>query len=241
MRVAYNNILETAIDFAATNVDNDSYATNLYHPYLENAMYCTEIQSVLTGRWNTAQEITCYAVGFHNCETVLVELLDEIGTVLFSETKTLEFNDAIYYLTSLVTGVYAFRLTFDSYEAVRIGYVYLGRCVTLPAISIGSGYGYAFNSTATQSLGGQTYGVFGRMLRTYKATIPRYNLTVRNALKTYFETVQNIKPHMIDLFPDDHDAEPAFYGTLALDVVEETKRNESGFMYSIPLTWKEAR
>lgn len=241
IRIAYENLLDESLNLTATNVDNDSSVNNLFHPYLEHAMNCDSTNTTVTGRFVEAKTVTCIAVAFHTAEQCTLNLYGLSGNVLLTKAITLEVADAIYYLDSAIEEVYSFSLAFTSGEQIRIGYIYLGRCHEFPSIKREGKYSVGFTGTSEQSKGGQTYGVFGAMLRKASVSIPRMTGTERNNFIAYLSTVQNVKPHMIDLFPDSHEYESSLYCTVNSNLVDFTKRWESGFFYSVPMEWQEAR
>ena len=227
-RIAYNNMLEDSIDLLATNVDNDSSVKNLYHPYMEYALWCISTTTTISGRWTSPKLINCIGVGFHTCDTVHLKLKSSSGIAIYESTITLEENDALYYFAS-VDNAYSFELIFQSAEAARIGYLYIGSYVELPQFNTGSEYPISLNSSSDRTRGGQVYGLFARPVQGYGVSFPRFESTDLITITEYIETVQNVKPHMVDLFPDSHSTVSPFYGVVSTDSLDVVKRSESGF------------
>ena len=185
MRIAYTNLLDSALNLTATNVDNDSSVTNLYHPYLEHALNCTETFTTITGAYATAQTVSCLAVAFHTCEELTLTLYGLTGNTLLTQVITLEVNDSVYYLTTAIADVYSFSLAFTGGEQVTIGYIYLGQCHVLSSHSAEPSFPNTVTSTSGQSTGGQTYGDFGRLLRGFSCTFPGLTSAERDLIMAY--------------------------------------------------------
>jgi hypothetical protein len=239
-RIAYNNLIESALSLTALYPDNDSSVTNVYHPYMEYALWCTQPTTTITGRWTTPQSISCMGLAYHNAITAVLTLYDSGGASLYSGTTTLEENDSIYYMTE-VSSVYSFSLVITGPESVRIGYLFLGKCVELPLFSRGSEYPLTLQGTSDRTRGGQCYGLFARPVQGYSVSFPRFEPDDLVKMNEYIETVQNVKPHMVDLFPDSHSTVSPFYGIISTDSLDFAKRSESGFFYEVSFEWEEAR
>lgn len=239
MRVLYDNKLETAENLTMTNLDNDTYVTNLYHPYLELAAVCLVPDSEITGSWTDSITIDSLSVAYHNGDEVTLTMYDDSGATLATEVITLDSYDNIYYFTA-VSGVYSFKLSFIGGVALRVGFIFLGEYLELSNFNAGSEYPITFRSSASSTSGGQVYGNFARELKGYSVTWDSMTDTERKELKPYFSLVQTCKPHMVDLFHLSHDIEEPFYGVF--DGSPDFKKlPESGNYYSLTLKYKEAR
>lgn len=239
MRICYENFLEQALDLEMTNLEVNSTVRNLYHPYMELTADCTEPDATLTGRFVDGIHVNAICVGFHNASFCTVRLYDVDDALIVEEEVTLEAADSIYYPFD-AQGVYRFEMDFSAGERLYVGYVFIGQYLELPRFTVKAKFDFELRSTASQSMGGQRFGVFRRWLRGLDVTFPRLSNAERMALLSYASTVQTVKPHMIDPFPLAHGEEPPMYCCIDDDVDIE-KRDESGFFYEVSLKWKEAR
>lgn len=239
MRVLYDNLLETALDLAITNLDNDSYVSNLYHPYLELACFCLSSTVTLSGRWTDPQTIDTLAIGYHNADTARVKLYDLNDNELLNYLVPLEAYDSMYYITQLAN-VYRFTIEFAGAENLHIGFVSFGAYVTLPRFNVGGSYPLSLNSTKSVTTGGQTYGAFARQLRGAAVSWTMITNDERSIINNYLTLVQTIKPHMIDLFYEAHASEPPMYCTVNKTGSYE-KQGGDGFYFNFDIEYLEAR
>lgn len=239
MRVLYDNKLEVATSLTMTNLDNDSYASNLYHPYLELATICKTATATLS-RYLPGVTVNAISIGYHNCTTAVLKLYDSGWTVLLEKTITLTQYDNIYYLDTAITGVDIFTIDFTSATVVKVGYAYVGEYLQLPRFDAGSTYKFNLNSKKNVSSGGQTYGCFFNPLRSAEVSWTRITNAERQNIITYATMVQTSKPHMIDLFYEAHEEERPLYCTID-SLKDFSKRVESGFYYGFGIAYMEAR
>lgn len=240
MRVFYNNLLENSTDIAMTNLDNDSYVANLYHPYLELACFCLSTTSTITGTWADPQTINSIAIAYHNCDFCRVKLWDDNNNELLNQNIILVEYDSVYYLTTELTGVYRFSMEFSGGSNVYVGFAYLGKYVEFSAADASPDLALDLRSTKNSSSGGQTYGMYARQLKTFKYSWSHITNVERQAMKDYLSYVQTCKPHMIDRYYEAHDQEPPCYVTVESSF-ETPKLGEDGFFYSASIEYLEAR
>jgi len=239
MRLLYGNLLQECTALAMTSLDTDSFVENLYHPFMELACYCVGMDSTLSGEWADGRTVNAIAIAYHNAGSARVILRDDLGAVLLDETLALEVYDSVYYVAR-TQGVYSFEIQFSGGENVYVGYVYLGEYLEMPSFAVGGSFPISIRSSSAVSNGGQTYGVFARQLNGYKIKWPRMTNTERTLFADYVAAVQTCRPHFVDLFPEDHDEEPPFYGTL-VSSIDITKRTEARYFYEVTAEWQEAR
>jgi len=240
MRVFYNNLLETSTDIAMTNLDNDSYVSNIYHPYLELACFCLASSSTITGTWTDPQEIDSISIAYHNCDFCRVKLYDDNDNELLNENIALEEYDNVYYLTLSITGVYRFSMEYSGGSNIYVGFAYLGKYVELPNADIEPEMALDLRSNKNISISGQTYGSYARQLKKFKYNWNLITNAERQLFIDYVTFVQTCKPHMIDRYYLAHSQEPPCYVTIESSL-ETPKRGEGGFYYETSIEYVEAR
>jgi hypothetical protein len=240
IRVLYDNLVAVAESIAATNVSTDSDVDNVFHQFLELALYCSEASTVISGSWPTNQVVNCLGIGFHNCDTATLKGFDDAAAELFSETINLEAGEALYYFTGS-NEVRSFTLELSGSVDIYVGAVSLGVYVELPDFARGGSFPVSLRSSGGISLGGQAGGIQAQPLRGFEVEFPRLTNAERATVSEYVEMVQTTEGHFVDIFPDDHDVEAPFYGVLTADAAAFGKRGESGFFYETKLSWSEAR
>lgn len=239
MRVLYNNLVESAVDLAMTNLDSNSVVEYLYDPYIELACFCTGSSSVVTGRWIDAMTVDSMAIGYHNADFARLILRDLEGNELFNQEIELYAVDSVYYITR-TQGAYSFEVQLSGGEPIYIGFLSFGEYLELPRFSTGWKAPLVINSIASKSLGGQVSGVFARHLRAAEVSLPRVTNEKLEEIVEYLAAVQTCKPHMVDLYPEAHDKVPARYAHVT-EVGEPVKRDEAGFFWSLSISYEEAR
>jgi hypothetical protein len=239
MRVLYDNLIESAIDLAMTNLDNDSYAEYLYDPYLELACICTASSSVITGSWADPVAVSAMAIGYHNADFARLILKDINDNELYNELISLEEDDSIYYITR-VQGVYSFEVQLSGGEPIYIGFLSFGEYVEFPRFSVAPSMPVNIRSLSSKSLGGQISGVMARNIRGYEINIPVLTSAELDLMLEYLTAVQTCKPHMIDLYHLAHDKQAPFYGHVAQSL-EVDKRVDGSFRFEVSLKYEEAR
>lgn len=240
MRICYDNLIELATGLSMTNLDNDSVVTNLYHPFLELACFCTEPESVLTGSWSDAQDVNVFALAFMNANFARLTLYDFGGNEVYSQLHILPTHDTVIYLDQTYSAIYSFKVEFSGGEDVYVGYVFLGKYLELPRFGTKPDRPIKVRSSSSKSLGGQVYGVFAQPLTRFSVEWPRMERSYLDSFLDYIATVQTCKPHLVDLYPEAQDSEPPLYCNLN-DDVDAKKRDEAGFFYTVSAEWEEAR
>jgi hypothetical protein len=238
MRVCYDNLVESAVVLALTNLQNDSFVEYLYDPYLELACFCTATTAVLTGSWEDAHDITAFAIGYHSAEFARVILKDINGDEIYNQLHTLEDNDSIYYITK-VQGVFSFEIQFSSGELIYIGYLFFGEYLELPRFVSLPKFPFQLRSSSSKSLGGQVSGVMATPIRGAAISWRRMSNEKRKELYEYLTAVQTAKAHMIDLYPEAHDQEAPFYAHVT--EFEDAEKEVGGWYFNLSIKYEEAR
>ena len=100
---------------------------------------------------------------------------------------------------------------------------------------------FGLQSESNRSEAGHAYGLWQPILESFSVTFPRADNKELKLMKAYIQTVLNIKPHVIDPYPQAREEFEPFYATLT-DGIEPQKRNENGFYWeNISLSWQEAK
>jgi hypothetical protein len=138
---------------------------------------------------------------------------------------------------SVLSGTIRFEGTGD---ITAVGYVLFGNKMTLPRFAAKPQKKKAFRSDTARTLGGNAYGLYVTPLFEWAADYLRITDEEMKIIDDYAETVLNLVPHVIDLYPEAHEKQSPLFATL-IEGFEATKRNENGFFWDLSLSWMEVK
>jgi hypothetical protein len=125
-------------------------------------------------------------------------------------------------------------------EEPYIGYMYVGKKVTLPRFIVEPARGTEIRGASERTNNGQAYGNILPTLDALSVNFVRVYKDKKKIVDDYVQSVHTSIPHVVDLYPEAREDFPPRYATLSGNV-EANKRPENGFYYNFNLSWQEAR
>ena len=241
MNVYPDNQIEN-ISLRSDELAKHSDIKYLYHPYLDVASEFMSSAVTIYGETNISRQIYCDSVILANTNATMacVELYDSSGTILF-DSGSQSFGGGVL-IINLDTLAYcgSFKVTLSGDSNLYLGLLHFGIKIELPRFIVNPVQSIDLRNQAERSLGGQSYGFISKPLRNFSAQFQRIGKEDMDIIRGYVERTQTVVPHIIDPYPDAHEAVMPFYATLS-DGISYTKRNENGFFYDLSLSWLEAK
>jgi len=240
MIVSYDNKLKDAT-ITATNENANNPVSNLTHNFLELPFYSTGNSSVITIEFDEDVDIDHVAYGYHNLNAMSIAFYDMLDVLLDTQVITIEDNESIGYFTK-IEGVRKAIVTVSSLALLLyIGCISIGEYLDLPDFLAGPQNTKIINDSSFQSSGGQSSGNRKQNFNRYPLQFANISNTERGEMQAYTTFVQTSIPHFIDLYPDAHDEQPVFYGTIESKNIPLGKRGTSNFTYNASITYRESR
>lgn len=240
MNVSYINVLKNAT-LAATNENINRPVTNIIHNFLELAFYATGNNSVITITLDSLYDINHIAFDYHNIDTMVVRLYDNLGALLDTQNVTVE-QDCNFVYFDTVQDVKTITITITTLSALLyIGGISMGEYSELPRFQQSPEGELELRDSYFSSLNGQTGGNRNRPLLTQKLSFANIPNDQKNEFNDYLIYVQNSMPHFIDMYPDAHNYFSPFWGKAEIKNFPQAKRRISTFEYNLEITYKECR
>jgi len=238
MNVYPVNFLPGAL-LSSSHKSEYSNLANLYHPYLKHRCWFDNPGvAILNGEWTEPVEINTFIIADTNAK-FKIELFDEENALITEWQNNNPEQINIYELPE-AKKVKRFTVAMTGKEESYIGYIFVGKKVVLPRFTVRPEFGTELRSTSGRTSGGQAYGLIIPTLDGISVSYLRIPQTEMEIIKDYVQSVQNVIPHVIDAYPEAHDAVPPMYMTLNSAPIR-TKREENTFYWDFELNWQEAR
>jgi hypothetical protein len=241
MNLYYKNRIETA-SLSSPQNDSPMPLSNLYHYYLDLLAGFANSTVTISGQWPFPSSVfvSSLCIGLTNAMNYTLTLFDvNGGQVYASGPKSAGFNKIeILDIPGMTIGGFVLELSGD--EKITVGLLYLGDKLELPPFSPGPAHNNEFTGESSRTMGGYSYGLRKARLRTFSAGFPRVDNRDRKVIEEYMDETLNVRPHIIDPYPEARENYDPFYGTLTHGF-EGTKRAENGFYWDFELEWMEAK
>jgi hypothetical protein len=241
MNVYPNNELEYAIIESSEIIREGSKLSNMVFQFLELQTLFTSNSVMITFSWE--QLATVAANSFIIGNTTAIEgrlrLFGADNRPVFDSTFQIESAIDLVELPRDMVILRA-ELELSSNVDIYLGYVYLGKKMTLPRFAALPTINLQILGQGNRSYGGQVYGLYRRTLTTASVNFIRLTNIERLNITAYINSMLYTQPHVIDLWPEAREEFPLMYCTLNSGM-EMQKRNEDGFFWDASLSWLEAR
>jgi len=212
---------------------------NLYHPYLKHRCWFRNVGKItLIAEWGRSAEADTIILADTNCTNFEITIYDNAGSVIDTQnTDDIEFINIFKFPKNEIKRV---AITFSGVGELYIGYLFIGNKVELPRFIINPEFTTGIQSESGRTNGGQAYGSLLPTLDTVKVSFIRIPQDKMIIVEDYSQSVQNVIPHIIDLYPEAHEVIAPMYVTLS-SAITKTKREEDNFYWNFSLSWQEAR
>jgi hypothetical protein len=214
---------------------------NVYDPMLELRTDFTQATVDITGVFPQITAVDALCLGYTNASQYRFVLRNQLNGVIHNGVYqgiqnriTIEDMPRTLYAKS-------FTLRLEGTSPLYLGLLYLGPRVGLPRFGTGPELEMSFTGESGRFYGGQAYGMERITLESFSAEFPRLTGEEKQTMKSYAGEVLNIRPHIIDPYPEARGEFPPMYVTISSDTISFPKRVENGFYYSSALTWQEAK
>jgi hypothetical protein len=195
----------------------------------------------ITGTFPQVAPVDALCLGYTNASQFKIALRSQLGDTIHNGAYhgiqgriSIEDMPHIRYAKS-------FTVRLEGTSPITLGLLYLGPRLGLPRFGTGPEQGLAFTGEGGRFSGGQAYGMERVSLKNFSAEFPRITGEEKQDMERYAEEVLNIRPHIIDPYPEARGEFPPMYVTLSGDGIAFQKRTETGFYFSTALSWQEAR
>jgi len=207
---------------------------NIFHPYLKHRAYFSAPNPVVQIRWDNPAEFDTVIVADTNRNNVELELDGSLTEMnLPDEINIFTFDDP--------QAARSCNLYFGgNNENACIGYVFIGKKVELPRFATGPQRETTARGSSERTGNGQAYGNLMPALDQLSVSFLRVYKDKKKIVDDYFQAVQTSIPHIVDLYPEAHEAFPPVYATLN-GGPSAVKRAENDFYWDFNLSWLEAR
>jgi hypothetical protein len=228
-------------DLSGPPLAQGSSLSNIYDPMLELRADFKESTVDITGTFPQAAPVDALCLGYTNASQFKIVLRSQLGDIIHNGAYhgiggriSIEDMPQTRYAKS-------FTLRLEGASPIYLGLLYLGPCLGLPRFGTGPEQGLEFTGEGGRFYGGQAYGMERISLKNFSAEFPRITGEEKQIMESYAEEVHNIRPHIIDPYPEARGDFPPMYVTLSGDGIAFQKRTEQGFYFSTALSWQEAR
>ena len=242
MRVYYDNIIPKNMTFqAGTAIESNEIGKRLFSPYLSFKLHVVSdgTETVRTSWFTSGEPITSVLVAGENIQRF--RIMGQSGEDYpFVETPdgTGAFFDAAgiaepLICIEIIAGV--------AQQPVVLYSLYAGGHLDIPNMLAGPKTVFNLNTKMDRSFDGFATGYHKKSLKEISCGFVRVKDNIANNVLYYVDTMKNITPHWIDVWPEAHDHFPPFWGTLVPDSIAFQKRPENGFLWDFQLGWMEAK
>ena len=219
-----------------------SYLEYINDPMLELCVHFTDNSATITGSYKELVAVDTFCIGNTNAynyklklfgNNLPVNLVDGVSGDISSLITVHNFNEIIF--------IDSFELELNGVDLLYLGHLFFGVKTCLPRFSIEPGTSIELRSESSRSFGGQAFGIRRKTLENFTVNFPWLTSEDRAIFVDYIQSVLNVEPHIIDLYPEAREQFPPRYVTLSASDISFPKLNENGFYYSSSLSWQEAR
>ena len=242
MNVYPNNQIECMKLDSVPAVVKHSDIKFLYHPYLSVTADFQSNIATITGDAEISRQIYCDSIILANTNATManIKLVGSSGNIIFNSGPKSFGGDVLIINLDDMAYFKSFELTISGDKNIYLGLLYFGMKISLPRFLVEPVQNIDLRNQASRSLGGQSYGLASKPLRSFSAQFMRVIKDDMKTIDNYAEQVQTVVPHFIDPYPEAHQSVKPFYATLQ-NGYDYTKRNENNFFYDFSLSWMEAK
>jgi hypothetical protein len=235
MRALYYNILQDYLALTMDHEDPNYPIENIFSTLGTLRTQTTLDHTVITITFTADQSADTFCLAFSSmvaASTIICVYKNAGGATIFTDNLTMG-TDYIKrsYFTKLTT-IRSIILTITNAAAVLfyIGKIWIGCKIDLPNFEALPVFGFGNFSGYAKTKKGQVTGQVNGSLKRWELNWPIIdNQTTMNAIKTYFDTINNL-PHFIDLF-EEIDGN-VYWCQYTIDSILPTKQHEYNRKYS---------
>jgi len=157
-------------------------------------------------------------------------------------SKDIEFREdedfsMFHFITQIVTRV-DISLSTSTLTDIDICYLYVGKVIELPIHGVDPTFSLDSDSQTERSPTGHVYGIAMPVLKTIEVSFPAITEDEKDLFMAYFNAVNKIIPHLIDIYPEAHNILQPMFGVITGGM--EFERNTSQNFYSVDVEWQES-
>ena len=236
MNVYIENILERANPLTVTNMVGGFVMQALHDDALSNNITFAGTSTTINAEWGLNHFADSIAILGSNWTTGILTIWSQ-GAIVFDRRITSKGKNTIIKLSDTFM-ISRIALNLSSIDPLEIGILFVGRRVALPLFNVGMRYRLNITSRAERTRYGKVYGIMRPPLRSFEVTFSDIDNSRRLAMEEYIESVQFVKPHIVE--PYEADEFLPLYATLT-DAGEFDKQKEGGFIWNTALSYMEAK
>jgi len=224
------------------NVLSYSDVRNIYHKYLNHRAYFAQgVVPTIAMEWTTPLYMDSLIIANTNCTKAIISVAYSSGApqvfIRELDIARIEFFELDpLKLTRKISVSFTAPVNAQPY----VGYCFAGNKMILPRFTVNPEREPTMRGESQRTNNGQSYGKAVPTLDKISVKYLRIPDDTKKIVDDYIQSVQKVVPHIVDWYPEAHEAFPPLYVTLTTGPVN-TKRAENDFFWDFNLGWLEAR
>jgi len=212
--------------------------SDLFNRYIDYTVDFTSNNATISGDWNQLVNGNAFIIGNSNAAFGSIILFSQGIKVYITDFAIDEYIQIIKFNKSYVFD--SITILLRGISSLYVGLLFIGETWELPRFVVNPEKNMRLRGTSDRTFSGQAMGIPAEILRAFAGEFIRIGNEEVRKVEKYVQGVQNVIPHVIDIYPEAHDDFPPLFGTLS-DYGSQTKRAENGFYWDYQMSWREAR